>query len=1526
MYISNFYHTGDNSIVIACYSQILKYTSMESKVRSTRRRNAKSAAPACGDPPPTSHEAPAPAPAPQEERQLRQQQRRKVQFDALHQEMELVEYSVSATGQPRRILPRHLSLERTKKRRLLEKQEQATHNESDHTPSAKAKAHHRKIRGPKAAAEDHVVEASLVFGAKSVWTPDEGDDDGILEEEVEAQDKGDGGQEEGDDEEDADVDVPIDEEEEASDNELHENEESTLLPELAFHQSPSSKGKPRKGRGATTTKFTNFKRKKTTRLKRLKNFTSVRMAQKHGAALGAHIQGKSDVAIQTLKQIAKRVPTAPQIYSSLGMVYEDLLHESQAKGNGPDMDETQIVKAARKSIVDQDLNTGQSDQNAEDTDTVQATVHDKSLRNQLSLAKKAYGSYHAAAILYKRDYSLWLRAADSAYEIANVHTAIMKLPDIAENLIEYHRAEKKKWLIEAKNDYQTADNLQPPGIEIPAKLAHVMIELGMLSEALTLLTGLKHQAEFHSSYRAWLLFADLMLRIGHECRQWNANSQTNGNNMFRKWLRKWSASFDWKERRMQALVKALEAACGTVCCRALMNWIHKRVADTADDESQQLVDDASRSNTNDATTNNHPITSHSTEQGITVELPLTGSCRTVFSIASELIRQMLDMNLHHGGILVGDSVSLYLKERQTTCTNRKITKEEFDVLQKRPISSFAMQPELYDVGDDDDNDDEKDVDRDVPVSDDEDWDTDDVAPAIRKGTLPPELRFLYGLCLLDDHRKVPLANVCIQSLYLLPSESTSYFTEPIRDYGVSQDLVWTTLRETMTEPLGRVTALSLTTDILRNCSLEAELQDPLRTLFVQCVSSLYDEGWIDRVVNMERNLSTVSWYRREQLIKVLISAERYSCFDDNQSDETNDTSSKTFLVSLTKLSTLILLAWKVHPNGVLDSNCVDIVVALSSLLRRYIENVSNNGSICPTTDSENIASQLFNIFSILCGTTALNKEDPRHQQPIDLTVTPIKSSWLTTALKSMSTKVFNLCVGLNVSNFSGWQVKMFTMKSRSLVEQCNYFGISTDEGPISGYLTAHLESEVTRIWDLVYTLYPDKVSFDFKRELGILKSSDRYKKCRSKYIAQKESEPIFEFGEDCGLRVMLNFAYICLSIESSTCKRLHAVAFSILLPATQFLLKEPLWDANIGINIATETAIIPQCQFDASIANQNATKATPSQRPDAYITNKNPTKVAPTRRPDLYSTNNITTLPVVAPAQIPDAYTTNNKATVVAPSLRPGYIRPSKRQLPLPSNSTGEIWFSWEDGQRPKSNLFNVSLPTLAQIWNDCSDFVSGEGTLVAQEIMKDVDDCTGRLRLCYTIQAAEQLSMIIATSLIKLLEFPVCQNPFAVMQLAAMFASQGPKGGSSDHLFRARLPKAEDCTSQNALMILGRAECMNALHFCQEATYLCSYVVNVCRLNCGGDIILQGPKRRWVLLSIIAYDISIMIRMMAKSIIGNFTRREDSFGEWANVVVDWFRQIRKTSRLTERLLSNEHSKSVDTARPVSRTSISESI
>ena len=103
---------------------------------------------------------------------------------------------------------------------------------------------------------------------------------------------------------------------------------------------------------------------------------------------------------------------------------------------------------------------------------------------------------------------------------------------------------------------------------------------------MTLLTDLKNHSnadgrqegrgEFHSSYKAWLLYADLMLQIGHECFQWNRGIHTNENYMFRRWLRKFSEVFDWQERRLHALTLALEAAAGTNSTGAFIDWMMRR--------------------------------------------------------------------------------------------------------------------------------------------------------------------------------------------------------------------------------------------------------------------------------------------------------------------------------------------------------------------------------------------------------------------------------------------------------------------------------------------------------------------------------------------------------------------------------------------------------------------------------------------------------------------------------------------------------------------------------------------------------------------------------------------------------------------------------------------------------------------------------------------------------------------------------------------------------------------------------------
>jgi hypothetical protein len=65
--------------------------------------------------------------------------------------------------------------------------------------------------------------------------------------------------------------------------------------------------------------------------------------------------------------------------------------------------------------------------------------------------------------------------------------------------------------------------------------------------------------------------------------QWNKNIRTNDNYMFRRWLRKLSHTFDWQERRLQALSLALEAAAGSKNIASFKQWVIQRSMGPRDD-------------------------------------------------------------------------------------------------------------------------------------------------------------------------------------------------------------------------------------------------------------------------------------------------------------------------------------------------------------------------------------------------------------------------------------------------------------------------------------------------------------------------------------------------------------------------------------------------------------------------------------------------------------------------------------------------------------------------------------------------------------------------------------------------------------------------------------------------------------------------------------------------------------------------------------------------------------------------------
>ena len=588
-------------------------------------------------------------------------------LETLHREMDVAEYT-KIRGQNRRVTRKDLSLQRTRKRKALEKEDYETMMEENelldiNMPIAFIKK--QKLRGSKKVLEEDVLEASLPLNnssfanyaaASAVQEDEDEDEEENDEEEEEELDEEELDEEEKELEEEEENEQDQEENELGDENDDQENddyqnqqeqqkedlktESEQKQPEESQKQPPNStnitntttsqkkpppsnsqKGKKRGpykkkiGKKSSDQKQVRGKR----RLFKLKNFKSFKMAQRHGDALGAHARGQHRLAIAQLQQVAKDAPSAPQVYSSLGMVYHDmyqscwkkvssLMQEQQQQQE--EQTQTQMTDT-RNGIVQEAMNVSSPTNTADITtatataagDTVTTTKTNSDANTNaaalnkyipiqyqepLHLAQKAYGSYHIAAILCKKDYSLWLRAADTACDIAYLYGQLPRLSSNIDNPLLFQTLvaeQQTRWYKEAQRDYQTADNLHPPGIDVPTKLAAVHMELGQLSEALTIWTDLVQQSakaqsqsqsqiQFH--HTAWKLYADCLLQIGYECQEFNNGKDQNKNYMFRRWLKKFAAEFNWKERRLQALVLALEAAAGSHACRALMEWMRQR--------------------------------------------------------------------------------------------------------------------------------------------------------------------------------------------------------------------------------------------------------------------------------------------------------------------------------------------------------------------------------------------------------------------------------------------------------------------------------------------------------------------------------------------------------------------------------------------------------------------------------------------------------------------------------------------------------------------------------------------------------------------------------------------------------------------------------------------------------------------------------------------------------------------------------------------------------------------------------------
>eukprot|EP00934_Nitzschia_sp_Nitz4_P001289 Nitzschia sp. Nitz4//scaffold3_size479765//87037//91885//NITZ4_000034-RA/size479765-augustus-gene-0.7-mRNA-1//1//CDS//3329550560//1289//frame0 len=1427
----------------------------------------------------------------------------------LHQEMELVSYARAASGHLVRKVPKSESLMRTRKRKLLEKmdeKEMAIIQEEDES----TRTGRRRKLGALAALKAGVVERSQVFPsaqperASDASSSDKSDDDGAAEDggddddHYDFNDDNDSGPLASEEEDDDIMEKGSDGEEVNVDNE----------PVIAGTTPRSHKKK------LSISRKSNQKRQ----MYRMKNFQSQKMAHRHGQALAAHARGQPWLAIEMLKKVAVKAPSAPQIYSSLGLVYEDLLKESRNRS-------LDARPHADAPVQVNDL------------------LPDPRLAEQLELAKKAYGSYHIAAILCKRDYTFWVRAADAGLDAAEIHGLAMLLPSNSLELVSYHRAERERWLDEVIRDLRFANNLKPPGIDVPAKLAAVLVDMGSLLEALALLTDLKNQpaeegrGEFRSSYKAWLLYADLMLRMGHECIQWNRGDRSNQNYMFRRWLHKYSHTFDWQKRRLQALCMALEAAAGTKNVEAFIVWMRQH-SDTkpppregdnrwhgssGNGDAYEQVDDTpaeslelerkmllerhrlelesfdkttvdmdvatnsvaalDRQQERDSLVQSHKLSvtalesdagpnnqksSVSDQDDVMMHfrdpLVMSASCRQVCNIASVLMKHLHGLELYRGARLVGDSVSQYMKDRAAMYDKRSGTLKQLD--QNHEMAMNA--PLLFHNYDKIDSDSGSDVDDVVPfLSDDEGIDeveNSGLLDSLRRGILPPEMSVLYGMSLIVEGGKNFLALKCLEAIDSLEKESSDSIARGGVETDRSGKPMWHLFRRAMTEPLGRTAAYAFLADILRKSGKEAEWSVYFAKPFREHLAELRQSGLTKELTGLRENLSPFASFRKNQLLKVVLASCRFDV------DTLRESSGKPLFSKIVEsplshadklsiaLTTLKTLTFTLNLTWKVEPNGSLPSMCLEAVkaVSKCIKWISQNGREISYSKLYDVLECGRKIASFFCGGPSI----PDFKSEVGK-VNLFEKEWGTLPIEA------------------SWQdasLRQLSLRVYNLTVACNvslFSGWEADEFTLNllrrryghKHFGVHLRDD-----HRLTGFLPDTLEAEIARQWDLLyKVLPNFPDVKFRSILQSVKKSDWYVQEVEARQTQLDGIEIARYAEDdaeATFLSISSVCLALIDSESNTGRKSKLIQTVLSI-------LIPISQFclDKRLWQSDIGEAASSLSSFEEWRLSNGMGVD------------------------------NLLGRVQDKASKP----PKKRRTPKFIERKLREWIEGTD--KPTLQSF-VNLPSeeLTRVWLSGSASPTAEEKKDAEVQMQNVHEATRQLRACYTEVASGRASLQVAVALLRLGSMPGCLHPFVCLQQAAMFAGQSLSAGNNDSAFRDAIPDERQCTALEGLSIIGRADCLHSMYFADEAAFLCSYVARVCRLHRDREEPEMEWNQQWKVLAIYAYNVSVMIRTTVSTVLDKKSKKSFLVA-WERDVVEELERGRTDGWVWKRTLFNSN-------------------
>lgn len=223
----------------------------------------------------------------------------------------------------------------------------------------------------------------------------------------------------------------------------------------------------------------------------------------------------------------------------------------------------------------------------------------------------------------------------------------------------------------------------------------------------------------------------------------------------------------------------------------------------------------------------------------------------------------------------------------------------------------------------------------------------------------------------------------------------------------------------------------------------------------------------------------------------------------------------------------------------------------------------------------------------------------------------------------------------------------------------------------------------------------------------------------------------------------------------------------------------------------------------------------------------------------------------------------------------------------------------WIEGVGSPTSKDFIPIPNieLKRLWmQTICEKVQETETFEAEKQMQKVHKALADLRACYTYAVAEKACLNISVALLEMAAILDCHDPFNCLQQAASFASQATKSGNSDTVYRRSLPDMTQCSPREALVILGRADCLQSVYFPNEAAYLCSFVARVCRLHRDSVEVNFEWNDRWKIVAIYAYNVSVMIRITVSNILDQ-SMQKAFMTAWERDVVEELERARKDGK-----------------------------